>query len=77
MSLTEEMVYELNRSGSHGYGLDGGYNYGNESFMNMESWKMDKAGNQRFKVGQLQLEIGRKKCLKVRQKLGTRKNLKM
>jgi len=51
MSLTEEMVYELNRSGSHGYGLDGGYNYGNESFMNMESWKMDKAGNQRFKRG--------------------------
>ena len=64
MSLTEEMVYELNRSGSHGYGLDG-YNYGNnETFMNMESWKMDKAGNQRFKVGHWRLEGKRNKLVK-------------
>ena len=42
ISLTEEMVYEMNRSGSTGYsGLDAAYhNYGLQG--DMESWKSDK-----------------------------------
>jgi len=50
ISLTEEMVYEMNRSGSgSGYaGLDAAYhNYG----MDMESWKSDKYSQGRFKRG--------------------------
>ena len=49
ISLTEEMVYEMNRSGSmSGYaGLAAAYhNYG----MDMESWKSDKYSHGRFKV---------------------------
>ena len=43
ISLTEEMVYEMNRSGSTGYsGLDAAYhNYGLQGG-DMESWKSDK-----------------------------------
>lgn len=50
ISLTEEMVYEMNRSGSaSGYaGLDAAYhNYG----MDMESWKSEKYSQARFKRG--------------------------
>jgi len=50
MSLTEEMVYEMNRSGSTGgySGLDAAYhNYG----MDMESWKSDKYSQGRYKRG--------------------------
>ena len=49
ISLTEEMVYEMNRSGSTGgySGLDAAYhNYG----MDMESWKSDKYSQGRYKV---------------------------
>merc|ERR1712012_1333498 len=52
LNLTEEMVYEMNRSGSAsgGYssGLEAAYhNYG----MDMESWKSDKYSNGRYKRG--------------------------
>jgi len=45
--LTEEMVYEMNRSGSYGYGIDNPYAYG----MDIESWKSDKMTNVRYKRG--------------------------
>merc|ERR1719367_435252 len=52
LNLTEEMVYEMNRSGSAsgGYssGLEAAYhNYG----MDMESWRSDKYSNGRYKRG--------------------------
>jgi len=53
ISLTEEMVYEMNRSGSTGYsGLDAAYhNYGLQGG-DMESWKSDKYSQQgRYKRG--------------------------
>ncbi len=43
--LTEEMVYEMNRSASQSYGLDNPYQYGLDK--DMESWKSDKY---RYKV---------------------------
>lgn len=66
MSLTEEMVYELNRSGSHGYGLDG-YSYagglGPDGLVNMESWKTGEKlkhmrDQERFKRGSSQTSSG-------------------
>lgn len=64
MSLTEEMVYELNRSGSHGYGLDG-YSYagglGPDGLINMESWKTGEKlrdQKQRFQRGSSQTSSG-------------------
>jgi len=49
LSLTEEMVYEMNRSGSGYSGLDAAYhNYGMDG---MESWKSDKYSQGRFKRG--------------------------
>jgi len=54
ISLTEEMVYEMNRSGSTGYsGLDAAYhNYGLQGG-DIESWKLDKYshGSNRYKRG--------------------------
>ena len=53
ISLTEEMVYEMNRSSSTGYsGLDAAYhNYGLQGG-DMESWKSDKYSQQgRYKRG--------------------------
>jgi len=52
LNLTEEMVYEMNRSGSAsgGYssGLEAAYhNYG----MDMESWRSDKYSNGRYSRG--------------------------
>merc|ERR1719391_1991429 len=51
LNLTEEMVYEMNRSGSGGgyvSGLDAAYNnYG----MDMESWRSDKYSQARYKRG--------------------------
>lgn len=52
ISLTEEMVYEMNRNGSTGYsGLDAAYhNYGLQGG-DMESWKSDKFSAGRQKRG--------------------------
>jgi len=46
--LTEDLVYEMNRSGSLGYGIDNPYSYG----LDVESWKSDaKYTNPRYKRG--------------------------